>query len=53
MLDGGKNIRVTLLDAKLDILKIKAELNNKYFIDFKDNIEPQLLIFKEKVLDND
>ena len=53
MLDGGKNIRVTLLDAKLDILKIKEELSEKYSIDFKGNIEPQILIFKEKVLDND
>ena len=53
MLDGGKNIRVTLLDAKLDILKIKEELSEKYYIDFKGNIEPQILIFKEKVLDND
>ena len=53
MLDGGKNILVTLLDANLDISKIKEKLNNKYSIDFEDNIEPQLLIFKEKVLDND
>ena len=53
MLDGGKNILVTLLDANLDISKIKEELSNKYSIDFKDNIEPQILIFKEKVLDND
>ena len=36
MQDGGKNIRVTLLDSKLDILKIKEELSKKYFIDFKD-----------------
>jgi hypothetical protein len=53
MQDGGKNIRVTLLDSKLDILKIKEELSKKYFIDFKDNIKPQILILKEKGLDND
>ena len=53
MQDGGKNIRITLLDSKLDILKIKEELSKKYFIDFKDNIKPQILILKEKGLDND
>ena len=53
MQDGGKNIRVTLLDSKLDILKIKEELSKKYFIDFKDNIKPQILILKERGLDND
>ena len=51
--DGGKNARITILDEKFEIEKIKNQLSKKYFIELKTDNLLKILILNEKVLEND
>jgi hypothetical protein len=46
--DGGKNARISLLDDKFDVSRIKEVLKAKYFVEFENINKPHVLILNEK-----
>ena len=46
--DGGKHARISLLDDKFDVSRIKEKLNAKYFVEFENINKPHVLILNEK-----
>ena len=46
--DGGKHARISLLDDKFDVSRIKEKLNAKYFVEFENINKPHVLILNDK-----